>query len=162
MQSYTASCINPIMNVQVRTFFYLFFLFQIALQFHSIGEKPLSLRGNFVSVNASLHSVSSSPPTVAINGMSFQLSRGVISTVRSSLNIYGKEEEGEKKESISTGPRKEVISGNNQWSQTRSSCYQTRSILFLRNPFAFMAKGNDMVSELFGSLYCVEPCCSDS
>ncbi|KAK3791119.1 hypothetical protein RRG08_010520 [Elysia crispata] len=125
---------------------------QIALQFHSIGEKPLSLRGNFVSVNASLHSVSSSPPTVAINGMSFQLSRGVISTVRSSLNIYGKEEEGEKKESISTGPRKEVISGNNQWSQTRSSCYQTRSILFLRNPFAFMAKGNDMIQSEVASL----------
>ncbi|RUS75939.1 hypothetical protein EGW08_016304 [Elysia chlorotica] len=145
---------------------------QTALQFQSIGEEPLCLgRGDFVSVNASLHNASSAPPTVSINGMSFQLTRGLISTVLSSLEPHGEETNRNienkdellpewasdaDKASIRAYQQKmrrlEGMSGASQVYQSMASCYQTRTILFSRNPYAYMATGKDMMHSEVASL----------
>ena len=112
-----------------------------------------------MSVNASLFSVSSAPPTVSINGMSFQLPRDLGFSILAPLAGRGEnvdqeegghpESTGGQSEESSVSDRAQIpgkIGGNDHDRQWMSSCYQTRTISFLRNPFAFMAKDNDPVS----------------
>ncbi|GFR73048.1 LOW QUALITY PROTEIN: polycystic kidney disease protein 1-like 1 [Elysia marginata] len=146
---------------------------QTALQFQSIGEAPLCLGGDFVSVNASLYSLTSPPPTVSINGMSFRLPRGLSSTVLAPVDTQAKENsqangrqialpgstdsnnsrEGSKPDSSEQPWRPEkTLRGDYRGYHTVFSCYQTRTILFSRNPFSFMARDGDLVQSEVASL----------
>ncbi|GFN82419.1 polycystic kidney disease protein 1-like 2, partial [Plakobranchus ocellatus] len=136
---------------------------QAALRYHSIGERPLFLQAELISVNASHYSLSRSvQSSVQINGVAFHLPQALKSTLLASLDKQASESKKEKdKHSAGRSDDHEresttafdLVKGG--YTDASSHCFQTRAISFSRHPFSFVGKESDlnMVDPVFKQQY---------